>query len=347
MINVKKTAAVLAWASISILASAKPVVVAERFFTPLDEESNVDSIAVWHQANNATRWLIGTSKASHKLFVYDAQNGFPLSEIGSPGPELGQFQRPNGIAVVDDILLVVERDNHRVQVLTLPDFTPIGAFGTAELIKPYGLYIRKMEANRYQVYVSDDYNTTSPGKPEPNPDGIRKRIKRFEVSISDGAIESTLVNAFGEHTGPDALDIVESLMGDEQTNRLMVADEDETNGLEIHVFDLEGNDTGKRLGKGTFQFQPEGIALWETSPKRGYWIFTDQGKQSNYYHLYDRQSLKYKGSFSGERTLNTDGVAIDLKPSARYPQGVFYGIHDDSGVSAWSVSDIARALKLR
>lgn len=339
--------AAVALATLPLHANADPTTVAERFFTPLDHKSNVDSIAVWHQPDSSKRWLIGTSKANHKLYVYDAQNGFPIAEHGSAGSNLGQFQRPNGIAVVDDLVLVVERDNHRVQVLRLPDFAPIGTFGQSELVKPYGLYIRKMQGQLYQVYVSDDYNVELPGKPEPNPNGIRKRIKRFELTLDGPKLDAKLLNAFGEHSGPNALDVVESLMGDEKTNRLMVADEDETNGLEIHVFDLEGNDTGKRLGKGTFQFQPEGIALWQTSGKKGFWIFTDQGKQANYYHLYDRNSLDYKGSFEGERTLNTDGVAIDLKPSPRYPLGVFYGIHDDSGVSAWSIADVARALQLR
>ncbi|MBK1876393.1 phytase [Pelagicoccus mobilis] len=345
---------IASYLTLALLASAtaearqSPVTVAERFFTPIDTQSNVDSIAVWHGPDSEERLLIATSKAAHKLYVYDAKNGFPISQFGTPGSELGQFLRPNGIASADDFLFVVERDNHRVQILRLPDFTPLTSFGSEELIKPYGIYLRKIAEGSFQAYVSDDYNKVLPGeKPEPNPAGIRKRVKRFQIVINGQGVDTKLINAFGEHEGPHALDVVESLMGDEASGKLMVADEDEQHGLEIHVFDLEGNDTGKRLGQGTFQFQPEGIALWETIAGKGYWIFTDQGKQANHYHVYDRKNLSYRGTFSGERTLNTDGVAIDLKPTARYPMGVFYGIHDDCGVSAWSIADISKELQLR
>ncbi|MBC2607628.1 phytase [Pelagicoccus albus] len=325
---------------------AEVKVVKERFFTTIDADSNVDSIAIWHSSETSDRWLVATSKAMHKLFVYDAQNGYPLSEYGNAGDQLGQFQRPNGIAVIGDMLLVVERDNHRIQALSLPDLSPLFSFGEEQLIKPYGIYARH-EKNKVLVYVSDDYNNSASNpKPEPNPDGLRKRVKVFELSTATSASEPKFVKAFGSHEGEGALDVVESLMGDDVFDRLMIADEDEVNGMEVHLFDLDGKDLGQTLGKGRFQYQPEGIALWSTGEKSGYWIFTDQGKQENLYLLYDRESLEYVGTFSGERTLNTDGVAIDLTPTERYPEGVFYAIHDDSGISAWSLADIATALDL-
>ncbi len=340
-------AATLALSCIQNLLAQDPIAVQERFFTNIDEANNVDSIAVWRVPSSEQRLLISTAKASHKLIVYDAQNGFPISEYGSPGAALGQFQRPNGIAVEDDIVFVVERDNHRIQALRLPDFTPLGTFGEQQLVKPYGIYIRPVEGG-YQVYVSDDYNPAPGGEPEPNPDGLRQRIKRFQIQIESDALQTEFLNAFGAHAGgPAALDVVESLMGDPAHDRLLIADEDFENGMEIHVYDLEGADTGQTLGKGLFQFQPEGIALWTTGRKSGYWIFTDQGEEANHYHIFDRRSLAHLTSFQGERTLNTDGIAIDLAPSPRYPRGLFYAIHDDSGVAAWSLADIAKATGLR
>lgn len=324
------------------------VTVKERYFTPLSIEDNVDSIAVWHDSNSQDRLLVATAKESHKLFIYDAQNGFPISEYGLLGGKLGQLNRPNGIAIADDFAFVVERDNHRVQVLHLPEMTPIGTFGSVDLLKPYGIYIRELEnSSSYHVYVTDDYNTNSTKKPEPNPAGIRKRVKLYAVTVGSDSLQTKLLNAFGKHSGANALDVVESVMGDPATGRLMLADEDRDNGMEVHVFDLEGNDTGEMLGKGLFKFQPEGIALWKTSSSDGYWIFTDQGKEANHYHVFGRKSLKHLGSFQGERTLNTDGVTIDVNPSALYPQGLFYAIHFDSGVTAWSLADISQALGLK
>jgi 3-phytase len=43
---------------------------------------------------------------------------------------------------------------------------------------------------------------------------------------------------------------------------------------------------------------------------------------------------------------NTDGVWLHQEPTPRFPQGVFYAVHDDMGVGAFDWRDIAAALKL-
>ena len=70
--------------------------------------------------------------------VYDAETGERLRTVGGPGKGPLQFSRPNGIAVFGDVLFVVERDNHRVQALQLPDFSPLGMIGKDVLRVPYG-----------------------------------------------------------------------------------------------------------------------------------------------------------------------------------------------------------------
>lgn len=113
-----------------LLSEAKiaHVVVPEAFITPATPAENVDSPASW-RAPDGTRWLIATAKDTHRLVVYDGSTGKQLRTVSGPGSELGQMQRPNGIAVIDDLVLVVERDNRRVQVFQLPDFTPLLVFG--------------------------------------------------------------------------------------------------------------------------------------------------------------------------------------------------------------------------
>jgi NHL repeat. len=101
--------------------------ITEAFLTPMTPDDNIDSPASW-QAADGSLWLIATAKATDKLVVYDGQTGAHLRDVGTAGAGPGQFDRPNGIAVIDDLVLVVERDNRRVQVMTLPDFTPIGHF---------------------------------------------------------------------------------------------------------------------------------------------------------------------------------------------------------------------------
>ncbi|MGE8214284.1 MAG: phytase, partial [Stenotrophomonas sp.] len=126
--------------------------VAEAFLTPMTPADNIDSPASWRGADGQV-WLIATAKATDKLVVYDGQTGKHLRDVGSTGTAPGQFDRPNGIAVQGDLLFIVERDNHRVQVLQLPDFKPLGVFAGADLRKPYGLWVNPQQ-DGYDVYVT-------------------------------------------------------------------------------------------------------------------------------------------------------------------------------------------------
>src|SRR5690606_24833069 len=107
--------------------------------------------ATWRAPDGKT-WLIATGKASDQLLVYDGDSGELIRRVAGSGNAAGQLERPNGIFVVDNLVLVVERDNQRVQAFSLPDFKPLGSFGEAELQKPYGLWLMKRDAG-YEVLV--------------------------------------------------------------------------------------------------------------------------------------------------------------------------------------------------
>src|SRR5690606_18381740 len=107
------------------LAMPRLATVAEAFHTVRDTLANIDSPAVWH-GPDGQHWVLSTAKATHLIRVEDAATGTLVRDVGGPGSGPGEFSRPNGIAVIDDFMLIVERDNARVQVFTLPDFTPIG-----------------------------------------------------------------------------------------------------------------------------------------------------------------------------------------------------------------------------
>ena len=67
-----------------------PVEVPLAFHTVYDSTRDVDSPAVWH-GEQGEHWILLTSKAHHKLWIYDAQNGSPVDTIGSKGSGPGQF----------------------------------------------------------------------------------------------------------------------------------------------------------------------------------------------------------------------------------------------------------------
>jgi 3-phytase len=131
----------------------------EVFITPSREEDNVDSIGVWKSPQGEV-WTIITAKATDKLKVYNGATGEAILEVGQSGTAAGDLDRPNGIQVIDDLCIVVERNNKRVQLFSLPTFEHVGFIGGDVLIKPYGLSVYRDEADTYQLYVTDDYPAT-------------------------------------------------------------------------------------------------------------------------------------------------------------------------------------------
>ncbi|HVJ38345.1 MAG TPA: phytase [Stenotrophomonas sp.] len=326
-------------------AGVPHVVVSEVFVTPSTPAENLDSPASW-RAPDGRRWLIVTAKGTHQLAVFDGNSGERMRTVGGKGAAAGEFNRPNGVAVIDDLLLVVERDNHRVQLLALPTFEPLATFGENVLREPYGLWVRALEGG-YEVIVSDNY--MSPGNkdvPPPLAD-LGERFKRFRLERAGGRWQGKAVGSFGDTGDQGAVRIAESVFGDVANDRLMIAEEDVAIGTQLREYGLDGRYRGRNIGAGLFRAQAEGMAMLQCADGSGYWIATDQFKDRSLFHVFDRRTLKHVGAFSGRVTANTDGVWLDARGDARFPKGVFYALHDDQAVAAFDWRDIAKALRLK
>lgn len=330
------------------------VTVPEAFLTASTPEDNVDSPASW-LAPDGRRWLLATAKTTDLLIVYDGATGERLRAVGGPGSGPGQLRRPNGIAVVDTpsvgaghaLALVVERDNRRVQAFALPSLESVAVFGGEDLLKPYGLWVRPVDAG-LEVIVSDNY--MSPENDDlPPPDAeLGRRFKRYLLARRDGAWSARLLGTFGE-TGEGTIRIAESVFGDVANDRLLLAEEDVGSGTRLREYGLDGRYRGRDIGAGLFKAQAEGMALarcGDDGGRAGYWIATDQFKDRSLFHVFDRDTLEHVGAFAGNRTANTDGVWLDQEGDARFPEGVFYAVDDDRAVAAFDWRDIARALDL-
>lgn len=323
------------------------VVVKEAFVTPSTPEENIDSPASWLQ--DGKRMLVATAKATDQLVVYDGDTGQRLRTFGGTGTALGQLQRPNGVATIDDrYLFVVERDNHRVQMFQLPDFTPLLAFGADALQQPYGLWVQP-KGEGYEVLVSDAYMAGEDAQGEdivPPLAQLDRRFRRYEVAQAGGQWTARDAGAFGDTGAAGAIRVPESLFGDAANNRLLVAEEDVPTGTLLREYDLQGRYLGRDVGKGQYVAQAEGIALMRCADGSGWWLASDQFADRTVFHLFDRRSLAHAGSFAGEVTGLTDGVWLDERGDARFPQGVLYASHLDLGVAAFDWRDIAAALEL-
>lgn len=321
-------------------------VIAEAFITPANPPDEVDSPTAW-LAPEGGRWLISTGKQTHQLLVHDGETGALLRRVGSRGAAPGQFNRPNGVFVWGDRLFVVERDNRRVQVLSLPEFTPLATFGEPQLRSPYGLWLHEPEGGRIEVWVTDSFMDGERFDVVPPLHALAARIKRFSVIIDGDAVSARFDGTAGDTTEAGALRVVESIAGDVANGRLLVAEEDVPTGTGYRVYGFDGRYAGRDVGVGAFGAQAEGIALWACPDGSGYWLAADQFRDTTLFHVHDRQTLESLGRFAGRNTGLTDGVWLSQAPSARFPAGVFYASNRDESLSAFDWRDIAMALGLR
>jgi 3-phytase len=321
--------------------------VKEAWISAAKSDDNVDSPASWLQ--NGKLMVAATAKSSDQLIIYDGDTGHRLRTVGGPGNGLGQLSRPNGIATVDDeYVFVVERDNHRVQMFTLPDFQPLLTFADSDLIQPYGLWVRKRGAG-YEVIVSDNYTLgedTNGDDIIPPLAELGNRFRRYEVHPEGPGWRASANGHFGDTSKAGAIRVAESLFGDEANNRLLIAEEDVVTGTRLREYALDGKYAGRDVGAANYKAQAEGIALMACKDGSGWWIASDQFNDRTVFHLFDRKTLEHVGSFIGHSTGLTDGVWLDMRGDARFPQGVFYASHLDIAVSAFDWRDISKALKL-
>jgi 3-phytase len=318
-------------------------VIKEAFTTLRDESDNVDSPALWH-GDDGQNWLMATAKAGNVIIVYNAETGEKITHFGNSGNEMGELSRPNGIAVIDNYAVIVERDNRRIQVFSLPDFESVGAFGETVLRFPYGLTVDKSEG-KYSLFVTDNYET--PDEETPPADSLGQRVHHFVFTVENKQVAAEHIRAFGETSGKGVLYKVESILIDRVHNRLLIADEHEEH-RNVKIYDVDGNFTGQVIPHNYFFYEPEGIVLWECeADSSGYYLLVDQGKINNTFQVFDRKTLEYIGGFSGEITLNTDGIAITQKAFGDFTFGAFYPVHNDGSLTAISWKDIAKTLGLR
>ncbi len=323
--------------------TAVDAVVPEAWISTESAEDELDSLAVWPTQDGHT-WLIATAKSSHRLVVYDAETGQRLRTVGGPGKGPSQFDRPNGIAVHGDLLFVAERDNHRVQVFRLPDFTSLGMVGQDVLRVPYGLWVRETGPDDLELLITDSFMADFKTRELPPMGELDQRVKRFALRLdATGALQSSYLGAFGDTTEAGALRMVESIAGDSVNDRLLIAEEDRRVGSTLREYTLDGMYRSHSLP--LFDADAEGIALWDCGAGLGYWIAVDQLRPT-IFRVFDRSSLQPLKTFSGKVVANTDGQVLYATGTGRFPAGALFALHDDKAVAAFDLRDIVRALDL-
>ena len=308
-----------------------------------EEPGNLESPALWHSPEGLT-WLLATEKGGHRISVFDARDGSKIKTFGTRGTGRGELMRPNSIAVVDSLALVVEGGNHRVQVFSLPTCRPLGFFGQDNLIRPCGITSQKT-GKGYELFVTDNYEMADEAVPPV--DSLYHRVHHIAFSIEDTGIQATHLNAFGDTSGSGVLYKVESILWDQPLNRLLIADEYEQE-RNIKIYTPGGEFTGEIISHQYFRYKPEGMALWACNEDTsGYYVTTDPDVINNNFPVFDRKSLKYLGSFAGEITRKTDGISLTQKSFGDFKNGAFFPVNDDGSITVMDWTNIADSLRLK
>ncbi len=332
-------------ANLNMFAKGDYKKINEEYITYWNDGDNIDSPAFWQSKDGKQNVIIATSKNKHNLFIYDAITGQIIQKVGKKGTQKGEFQRPNGIWVIDDYLFVCERDNHRIQVLTLPNYESIGFIGDYILKRPYGISIHKQN-NEYIMFVTDQYENEDGSYSELSK--LNERVKKFSFTLSNNKLESKHIMSFGDTKGRGILFIVESIYADPINNNLIIAEEDKNQNIH-KIYDLDGKFKNIEIGDDLFEYQAEGIALYDCGNGDGYWFCMDQDyylTKKNTVHIFDRKSLKYVTSFITGKTENTDGVWLTQIPFGNFQKGAFFAVHNDGGVGVFDLEKIMNELGL-
>ena len=243
--------------------------------TVCDKKLNLDSIASW---NNL---ILVSSKNDHSILCFSKDDGNLSHTIGSKGFDHDKLNRPNGIKVINDYLFIVERDNNRCQIINMKTKEAISFFGFKNLKKPYGID-GLFYNGQYIIFITDEKLET---------------VFKYNILIKDDEIKKISSNIFLELSGAK----LESILLDENNNRLLVADEKKK---KIRIFSLNGiliNEISN-----IFEGDPEGMIKTNDS-----YIFTDQNEDVSYFHVFDIKNMKYKCTYYNNLIRNSDGLHFD------------------------------------
>ena len=293
----------------SILLLQDPMFKTESF-----KDAGIDSIGFLMRKHV----IVATVKDKNELHVYGAMNGKLKKTVSR------ESAFPNGVTVIDDkFVLVTERDNKQVAVFN-SSLEYLGSFGNNELRSPYGIAFYKVDDNFYKVFVTDSYEFNNPRN---------DRILSWDFKIDNETFRTENSNVFGNPT----LYQVESIFIDKE-NKVMLVAEEMKEHHKIIALDL---DTGKVIIEDIGQFDrgndPEGIALVKTSKDEGYWICTEQSKDDNRFHLFDRKTLEFKKTLYLDEVSYTDGITTAYMHGKWY----LYAVDNDMRIVSYELPAIS------
>lgn len=326
------------------VTAAEPIELPQVWASSGTRYDDTDSLAACPLADGRVR-LFATSKKGHRIECFDAATGRFERALGKSGDGAGEFQRPNGIAAVDLAaadaktdpkrsrwcILVVERDNARIQAIWPESLKSAGIFARGELTRPYGASVSYARDGTATLFITE--TRVAP----------QQTVRAYRLALKEDEVSGRLLRSFGDADGPGRIETAESILVDDREGRLLVCDEGPKQ-KNVKVYGLDGRFTGQTFADGLIKGDPEGLVVLD-SPGDGCVILTDQQPTISIWHLFDRKTLKHIAAFTGRpRIANTDGVCLYPHPFGPFKGGAFFAVHDDLDVRAYDAAEIGRLI---
>ncbi len=273
--------------------------------------SDQDDMTVWvHPTDFSKSTIIGSDKASGKIFVYDIE-GTALQTIssgGQPGNIDLRYNFPLAGKLID-IVVYNERSSATLHVYS---------------VDPSSRQLTRIDAGittsgNYGVCL---YKSLTTGKFYAFKTAENGLIEQHELSDDgSGRIKGTKVRSFsvGSQT--------EGCVADDENRNVYMAEEGKAGVGAIWKYSAEpnGGDTRTKVddSNGHLNKDVEGVTIYHTSDGKGYLIASSQGASE--FDVYDRLSPQsYKFTFKVSGTSSTDGIDVaNVNFGGSFPQGLF------------------------
>jgi 3-phytase len=320
-------------------------VFAQTSFTPTvayqaSGSSDQDDMTIWvHPTSPGDSLLIGSDKASNRVFVYDIDGGAALqtvTDVGQPGNiDIRYNINLNGQNV--DIVGFNDRGGSIIRLFRVDPSTRTlvrvdnGQIRTVSPNYGFALYKSPVSGKLYG-FVSQDNG---------------RAIEQYELTPSGAQIGGTRVRNWTTGAGSQT----EGMVADDEKRLIYTTQE----GQGVYKQGAEPGDSAPGpivlpAGQNGLNADLEGTTLYKTGNGNGYLIVSAQGSSS--FIVFDRNAGStgqhaHRGSFKVANTSSTDGIdVINSNLGGSYPQGGFFAHSGGAAIRGVPWNTIASSLGL-